>query len=54
MRAKRKNVMICHSTKEMERKADALIEKGFHVEREMGVQSVPTMYLPIYKVMYWK
>ena len=37
---KRKNIIIFHSAEEMKRKADALMEQGFQVEREAGVQPV--------------
>ena len=30
---KRKNVIICHSAEEMNRRADALMEQGHQVER---------------------
>lgn len=51
---KRKHVMFCHSADEMNKKADTLIAQGYKVEREMGVQSVPSMCLPIYKVVFEK
>lgn len=51
---KRKNVIICHSAEEMNRKADALIEQGYQVERENGVQPVSTICFPIYKIKFWK
>ena len=40
-KVKRKSVIICHSEEEMNRKADALIEQGFQVERQSGVLPVP-------------
>ena len=54
MKTKRKNIIICHSAEEMDRKADALIEQGFKVEREIGVQPVPTICFTSYKVVFWK
>lgn len=51
---KRENVIICHSAEEMNRKADMLIEQGFHVEREVGVQPAHAICLTIYKVLFWK
>lgn len=53
-RKMKKNVIICHSAEEMNRKADALIEQGFQVEREIGVQPVQAICFPIYKVTFWK
>jgi len=51
---KRKNIIICHSAEEMNRKADALMEQGYQVERETGVQPVRTICFPIYKIKFWK
>ena len=51
---KRKHEMICHSAEEMNRRADALIEQGFQVEREAGVLPVQALCFPIYKIIFWK
>lgn len=51
---KRKNVIICHSAEEMNRKADALIEQGFQVETEVSVHPVQMICLSSYKIMFWK
>lgn len=49
---KRKNVIVCYSEEEMYRKADGLIERGYHVETAAGV--MPVAYcMPTYKVVYW-
>ena len=54
MKTKRKNIFICHSAEEMDRRADALIEQGFQVEREIGVLPVPTICFTTYRVVFWK
>jgi len=51
---KRRNEIICCSEKEMDRRADKLIEQGYKVERHAGVVSVPSICLPVYKVIFWK
>ena len=51
---KRKNIIICYSAEEMDRKADALMEQGFQVEREIGVQPVQTICFTTYRVVFWK
>ncbi len=51
---KRKQEIVCHSAEEMNRKADTLMEQGYQVERETGVQPVQTLCFPIYKVKFWK
>ena len=55
-KVKRKSVMICHSEEEMNRKADALIEQGFQVERQSGVLPVPVQPFCIttYRAVFWK
>lgn len=55
-KVKRKSVIICHSEEEMNRKADALIEQGFQVERQSGVLPVPVQPFCIatYRVVFWK
>ena len=50
---KRKNVIICHSVEEMNRRADALMKQGYQVEREVGVQPVQMICFPIYRVKFW-
>ena len=49
-----KHVIICHSAEEMNRKADALMEQGYQVERETGVQPVQTICFPIFMVKFWR
>ena len=51
---KRKHVIICRSAEEMNRKADALMEQGYQVERETGVLPVQTIYFPIFIVKFWR
>ena len=51
---KRKHVMICRSAEEMNRKADALMEQGYQVERETGVLPIQTICFPIFMVMFWR
>lgn len=51
---KRKHEIICHSAEEMNRRADALIEQGFQVERKSGVLPVQALCFPIYKIVFWK
>ena len=51
---KRKHVIICHSAEEMNRKADALMEQGYQVERETGVLPIQTICFPIFMVMFWR
>ena len=51
---KRKSVIICHSEEEINRKADALIERGFHVERQSGVLPVQPFCIATYRVVFWK
>ena len=51
---KRKHEIVCSSAEEMNRRADALIEQGFQVEREAGVLPVQALCFPIYKVVFWK
>ena len=51
---RKKSVIICHSEEEMNRKADALIERGFHVERQSGVLPVQPFCIATYRVVFWK
>ena len=51
---RKKSVIICHSEEEMNRKADALIEHGFHVERQSGVLPVQPFCIATYRVVFWK
>lgn len=51
---KRKHEIICHSAEEMNRKADALMEQGYQVERENGVRPIQMICFPIYKIKFWK
>jgi hypothetical protein len=53
-KVKRKSVIICHSEEEMNRKADALIEQGFQVERQSGVLPVQPFCIATYRVVFWK
>ena len=53
-KVKRKSVIICHSAEEMNRKADALIEQGFQVERQSGVLPVQPFCIVTYRVFFWK
>lgn len=49
----RKNVIVCYSEEEMDRKADSLIENGFTVERNTGVRSTTGLCFTTYQVLYW-
>jgi triosephosphate isomerase len=51
---RKKSVIICHSEEEMNRKADALIEQGFQVERQSGVLPVQPFCIATYRVVFWK
>ena len=51
---RKKSVIICHSEEEMNRKADALIEQGFQVERQSGVLPVQPFCIATYSVVFWK
>ena len=51
---RKKSVIICHSEEEINRKADALIERGFHVERQSGVLPVQPFCIATYRVVFWK
>jgi triosephosphate isomerase len=51
---RKKSVIICHSEEEMNRKADALIEQGFQVERQSGVLPVQLFCIATYRVVFWK
>ena len=51
---RKKRVIICHSEEEMNRKADALIEQGFQVERQSGVLPVQPFCIATYRVVFWK
>ena len=51
---RKKSVIICHSEEEMNRKADALIEQGFQVERQLGVLPVQPFCIATYRVVFWK
>ena len=51
---KRRNEIICCSEKEMDRRADNLIEQGYKVERHTGVVPVSSICFPVYKVTFWK
>ena len=51
---RKKGVIICHSEEEMNRKADALIEQGFQVERQSGVLPVQPFCIATYRVVFWK
>lgn len=49
---KRRHKIICYSEREMDRRADALIEQGYKVERYLGVLYVQAMCIPTYKVVF--
>ena len=51
---KKTQVWICHSTEEMNRRADELIEKGYEVEKETGVLPGQGFCFPIYRLLYRK
>ena len=51
---KRRHKIICYSEREMDRRADTLIEQGYKVERYSGVLYVQAMCIPTYKVVFWK
>ena len=51
---RKKSVIICHSEEEMNRKADALIEQGFQVERQSGVLPVQPFCIATYRDVFWK
>lgn len=51
---KKTQVWICHSTEEMNRRADELIAKGYEVEMETGVLPGQCFCLPIYRLLYRK
>ena len=51
---KRKHEIICSSEREMDRRADNLIEQGYKVERNTGVVPVQSICSPIYKVIFWR
>ncbi len=54
--SKKKYEIRCSSSEEMERIAEAMIGKGFYVERATGVWPVQGygLCLPVYKVIYWE
>ena len=51
---KRKHVMFCCSEEEQNRQADILIEKGYRVEREIGVIPIQPLCYPTYKIIFWE
>ena len=50
---KRKHEIMCNNEREMNRRADSLIEQGYTVERLSGVLPVQAVCIPTYKVIYW-
>ena len=50
---KRKHTINCYSEIEMDRCADALLEQGYKVERQLGVMPVQQFCIPTYKVIFW-
>ncbi len=54
LKMKRKHEIICSSEREMDRRADNLIEQGYKVERNTGVVPVQSICIPIYKVIFWR
>ncbi len=54
--SKKKYEIRCSSSEEMDRIADAMIGKGFYVERVTGILPAQSygLYLPVYKVIYWE
>lgn len=51
---KKTQVWICHSTEEMNRRADELIEKGFDVDMETGVLPGQGICCFVYRLVYRK
>ena len=51
---KRKHEIICNSEREMDRRADSLIEQGYTVERHSGVLPFHPICIPTYKVVFWE
>ena len=49
----RKHEIICNSEREMDRRADPLIEQGYKVERHSGVLPIHPICIPTYKVVFW-
>ena len=49
----RKHEIICNSEREMDRRADSLIEQGYTVERHSGVLPFHPICIPTYKVVFW-
>ena len=50
---KRKHEIMCNNEREMNRRADSLIEQGYTVERHSGMLPVKPVCIPTYKVIYW-
>lgn len=51
---RKKSIIVCYSAEEMDRKADALIEQVFQVERGAGLRPVSNICFPTYNVVFWK
>ena len=51
---KRRHKIICYSEREMDRRADTLIEQGYKVEKYSGVLYVQAMCIPTYNVVFWR
>lgn len=50
----RKYEIVCQSENEMDRRADALLERGYKVERVTGVMPLRFLVFITYKVIFWK